>query len=288
MQEVDKSSLLFNDILAAIEEYQKSYRIKFFISLIIILPISIFLSIFVFNLYMQTNTSGAQKNIIGMLIYLFILLLLPPTFTFIFFDNSFSRHVKRRIMKTIFQSLFPEVFLEKYLPGGISGSMYNLFTIETIFPRKIKKKISIFIMEKTKEIKPARRSSPKDIEEDIFILKYRNIPIVMSEIEISRPIDQYSDIYTTVFRGMVYKIPSKYAKRTVNSIPFEDGQIKPDGTVTRLTHNDHTFILVRQNKNSFELPLFKKIDENKLIEFIEEIKEKVEFIINNLETTQNY
>ncbi|MFN3995926.1 MAG: hypothetical protein ACK4GR_05285 [bacterium] len=282
IQKIDKNNPIFNNLLSTIENYQKSFRTKFFFSLLAILPISILLSIVILFFFLQILPKE-PKLILNQVIILYLSLqslsfiILLSILSFYFFNKNFSKYVKQKIMNTIFQNLFLEVSLEKYL----SKSKYLSDTIKTIFPYKLDiidiindiiSKIffqSIIILE----------------EEDIFVIQYRNIPIVISEIRFLKSSGRYT---STIFQGIVYQIPSKYAKSTVNSIPFEDGQEKPTGTATKLTHNDYLFILVRQNKNSFELPLFKKIDENKLIEFIEEIKEKVEFIINNLETTQNY
>ncbi|MCS7164992.1 MAG: hypothetical protein RMJ51_01760 [Candidatus Calescibacterium sp.] len=105
-------------------------------------------------------------------------------------------------------------------------------------------------------------------EEDIFLFKLKNIQILMSEVQLQKQEGSGKNRrYITIFRGVVYRIPEKtfafYPDLRVGNI---------------ISHMGYIYILRPKNKDLFELSLLKKVNTENLHNFLNELKENIEFI----------
>lgn len=107
-------------------------------------------------------------------------------------------------------------------------------------------------------------------EEDVFVLKIKNVLILMAEVELQKRIRRGKNTrYVTVFRGIVYRIP----QQIFNYYPSPNIQ-------NIISYMGNTYILRPKNRDLFELKLLKKINPETLKSFLSELKDNIEFAIN--------
>lgn len=187
--------------------------------------------------------------IFGILIFLILFAIVYTTIK-AFYSKKFSFFIKEKIMNLILKKInIPNLEIEKYLVKGASfgNSLIELLPYSNI-----------------KTIK----------EEDTIFFRYNDIPLLMSELSITK---EEGENNIVVFQGIVYQIPRKYVNNDIYKLK-EEGEKSLD-LVTKLETESFIYIFARQNKDLFELPLFKKIDSRDLQKFYSEIQRKIKFIL---------
>jgi len=228
-----------------LEKYRKSYFIKWIIALVLFLITvglgTAYLFYFAFNVDKIDLT-----EIQNFLWYIFIVLL----FLFTFYYNLFHRIIGYKIKKAFSHFAKAKLF-------NIMKNIDNIEIVEYIPKsndlRNIAKKIY----------------SPFHIyeQEDNITLKYRNITIRIAEVRISRQVGKGR--VKEVFGGLVYTIPSYYAKKTIIH--------------NHIKENDKVHIFISQISDKFEFSLFKPILSQDIMRVFDEIKESVKEISKYIE-----